>query len=51
MPAVINAFIEGISQCLGVAVTVVMVGPVPSQGGRVSVNRYVLSISPVTHSD
>ena len=49
MPAVINAFIEGVSQCLGVAITVVMVGPVPSQGGRVSVNRFVLSTSPTIH--
>ena len=40
MPAVINQFIEGLSHYLGVAVTIMMVGPVPSQGGQVAINRY-----------
>ena len=39
MPAVINQFIDGLSQYLGVAVTVLLTGPVPSQGGRMGVNR------------
>lgn len=41
MPAVINQFIDGLSSCLGVGVSVLLVGPVPSQGGRVGINRYV----------
>ena len=39
MPAVINQFIDGLSQHMGVAVTVMLAGPVPSQGGRLGINR------------
>ena len=47
MPTVINMFIEGMCQSLGVAMTVVMVGPVPSQGGRIAINRFVVSLGSI----